>query len=174
MSKLLERTSAPARMADLEPDIDGLSNVRSANLPNFSIVDVIPLPISAALLANSDRAPFLEPLPSPMGDPFAACLCDSVSSDCLCDPTLVDDCLFCACARTARNSAVLSCMEDVAIENYQRLAHDRASNHRLFAPGPVVYSWLRVRLFCLMLEYGCYPVTVKFLVCLKGAGSSAC
>lgn len=83
MSELLERTSAPRRMADLEPGTDGMSNVHSANLPNFSIVDVIPLPISAALLANSDRAPFLEPLPSPMGDPFAACLCDSVSSDCL-------------------------------------------------------------------------------------------
>ena len=68
---------------DLEPGADEESNVHSANLPNFSIVDVIPLPISAALLANSDRAPLLEPWPSPMGDPFAACFCDSVSSDCL-------------------------------------------------------------------------------------------
>ena len=113
-------------MAVLEPGTDVESNVHSANLPSFSIVDVIPLPISAALLANSDRAPFLEPLPSPMGDPFAACFCDSVSSDCLCDPTLVDECLFCACARTARNSAVRSCIEDVAMGNYLSPADSRA------------------------------------------------
>ncbi len=86
-------------------------HVRSASLPSFSIVPVIPLPISAALLANSDRAPFLGPLISPFGDPFAALLCDSVSRDCLCWPIFVDDCRFCACARTVLNSAVRSCMD---------------------------------------------------------------
>jgi hypothetical protein len=90
-------------------------NVRSASLPSFSIVPVIPLPISAALLANSDRAPFLGPLTSPFGDPFAALLCDSVSRDCLCWPIFADDCRFCACARTALNSAVRSCMDVVVI-----------------------------------------------------------
>ena len=57
--------------------------VHSASLPSFSIVPVMPRPISAALLANSDRAPFLVPLVSPLGDPLAARFCDSVSSDCL-------------------------------------------------------------------------------------------
>ena len=55
----------------------------SASLPSFSIVPVMPRPISAALLANSDRAPFLVPLVSPLRDPLAARFCDSVSSDCL-------------------------------------------------------------------------------------------
>lgn len=86
-------------------------HVRSASLPSFSIVPVIPLPISAALLANSDRAPFLDPLASPFGDPFASLFCDSVSRDCLCWPIFVDDCRFCACARTVLNSAVRSCMD---------------------------------------------------------------
>ena len=86
-------------------------HVRSANLPSFSIVPVMPLPISAALRANSDRAPFLAPLASPLGDPFAALLCESGSRNCLCWPIFVDDCRFCACARTALNSAVRSCTD---------------------------------------------------------------
>ena len=90
-------------------------HIHSASLPSFSIVPVIPRPISAALLANSDRAAFLGPLASPLGDPLAALLCDSVSNDSLWAPILVDVCLFCACARTARNSAVRSCIEVVTI-----------------------------------------------------------
>lgn len=35
-------------------------NIRSANLPSFSIVAVMPLPISAAFLANSDLAPLFD------------------------------------------------------------------------------------------------------------------
>lgn len=57
--------------------------VHSASLPSFSIVPVMPRPISAALLANSDRAPRLAPLTSPLGDPLAALLWASVSNDCL-------------------------------------------------------------------------------------------
>lgn len=75
----------------------------------------MPRPISAAFLANSDLAPFLEPFGSPFGDPFAARLWVSVSSDCRCAPTLADDFLFCACAKTVLNSAVRSCTEVVTI-----------------------------------------------------------
>lgn len=60
-----------------------IRHVHSASLPSFSIVPVMPRPISAALLANSDRAPFLALLTSPLGDPLAARLCESVSKDCL-------------------------------------------------------------------------------------------
>lgn len=104
----LER-QGPERLCN--PYMHPERHVRSASLPSFSIVPVIPLPISAALLANSDRAPFLGPLTSPFGDPFAALLCDSVSRDCLCWPIFADDCRFCAWARTALNSAVRSCMD---------------------------------------------------------------
>lgn len=65
-------------------------HLHSASLPNFSIVPVIPLPMSAALLANSDLAPLLGLVESPSRDPLAALLCDSVSSDCLCAPTLFE------------------------------------------------------------------------------------
>lgn len=75
----------------------------------------MPRPISAALLANSDRAPLLATLMSPLGDPLAARFCDSVRSDCLWAPIFVEDCRFCAWARTALNSAVRSCIEVVVI-----------------------------------------------------------
>ena len=90
-------------------------HVHSASLPSFSIVPVIPRPISAALLANSDRCPFLGTFASPLRNPLAALLCESVSNDCLWALILVDVCLFCAWARTARNSAVRSCIEVVTI-----------------------------------------------------------
>lgn len=90
-------------------------HVHSANLPSFSIVPVMPLPISAALLANSDLATFLGPLTSPFGEPFATLLCDPVRRDCRCEPTFVEDSCFCACAKTALNSGVRSCMEVVVI-----------------------------------------------------------
>ena len=96
------------------PDTDADFHIRSASLPSFSIVPVMPFPISAALLANSDLAPFLADLATPLTSPLAL-LCVSVSRDCLCAPTFVDDCRFCACARTARNSAVRSCIEAVII-----------------------------------------------------------
>lgn len=83
-------------------------NIRSASLPNFSIVTVMPLPISAAFLANSDLAPLLELWISPFGDPLAALRCDSVRRDCRCAPLLNEDCRFWAWANTALNSAVRS------------------------------------------------------------------
>ena len=79
------------------------------------MVPVMPRPISAALLANSDRAPLLADLISPLVDPLAARFCDSVSKDCLWAPIFVEDCRFCAWARTALNSAVRSCIEVVVI-----------------------------------------------------------
>lgn len=94
--------------------------VHCASLSSFSIVPVMPRPISAAFLANSDRAPFLGPFVSPFGDPFAARLCLSVSNDCRWAPTLADDFLFCACAKTVLNSAVRSCTEVVTIIRERR------------------------------------------------------
>ena len=94
--------------------------VHCANLSSFSIVPVMPRPISAAFLANSDLAPFLGPFSSPLGDPFAARLCVSVSNDCRCTPTLAEDFLFCACAKTVLNSAVRSCIEVVTIIRKRR------------------------------------------------------
>ena len=75
----------------------------------------MPSPISAALLAHYDLAPLLPFYTSPMGDPLAARFCDSVSKDCLWAPIFVEDCRFCAWARTALNSAVRSCIEVVVI-----------------------------------------------------------
>lgn len=89
--------------------------IHCANLSSFSIVPVMPLPISAAFLANSDLTPFLAPFSSPFGEPFAARLCVSVSSDCRCAPALADAFFFCACAKTVLNSAVRSCIEVVTI-----------------------------------------------------------
>ena len=88
--------------------------VRSASLPNFSIVPVMPLPISAARLANSDRPPFF-PWASPLRLPLAALFSDSVSNDCLDAPTFVVARFFCAWARTALNSIVLSWIEEVTM-----------------------------------------------------------
>jgi hypothetical protein len=57
-------------------------DIHCASLSSFSIVPVMPRPISAAFRANSDLAPLLGPLVSPFGDPLAARLWASVNSDC--------------------------------------------------------------------------------------------
>jgi hypothetical protein len=88
-----------------------LSNdLHCANFSNFPIVCEMPLPISAARLANSDLLGF-----SPFALPFAAAFCESVRSDCLCAPTLDEACRFWTCVRTDRNSFVLSWIEETAI-----------------------------------------------------------
>jgi hypothetical protein len=56
-------------------------DIRCANFSNFPMVTPMLLPISAALLANSDLLGF------PSGLPFAAAFCESVRRDCLCAPT---------------------------------------------------------------------------------------
>ena len=115
-------------------------HIRSASLPSFSIVPVMPRPISAALLANSDRTPLLGPLVSPFGDPLAARFWDSVSSDCLWAPIFVEDCRFCAWARTALNSAVRSCIDVVVIfEQGARAAVELKSSIR----PPWLFALLR-------------------------------
>ena len=80
----------PIDLGSLRAAVPGLcikeiwaQHVHSASLPSFSMVPVMPRPISAALLANSDRAPLFALLTSPLGDPLAARFCDSVSKDCL-------------------------------------------------------------------------------------------
>ena len=65
------------------------SILHCASFSNLPIVPEIPLPISAALLANSDLLGFA----SPFALPFAA-FCESVRSDCLCAPTFDDPCRF--------------------------------------------------------------------------------
>ena len=82
-----------------------------ASFSNFPIVAAIPLPISAALLANSDLLGF----PSTVAPSFAAAFCESVRSDCLCAPTLDEACRLCTWVRTDRNSFVRSWIEDTAI-----------------------------------------------------------
>jgi hypothetical protein len=57
---------------------------------SLAIVPEMPLPISAAFLANSDLLGFV----SPFAEPFAA-FCESVRSDCLCAPILDDAWRFC-------------------------------------------------------------------------------
>ncbi len=100
-------------------------DIHSANLPNFSIVPVMPLPISAAFLANSDLAPFLRPWISPFGDPLTAFRCDSARTDCRGGPIFDEDCRFCACAKTARNSAVRSWIEVVPIISGSMISRNR-------------------------------------------------
>lgn len=75
-----------------------------ANFSNLPIVPDMPLPISAALLANSD----LRGLPSPFPLPLAAAFCESVRRDCLCAPTFDDACRRCTWVKTDLNSVVLS------------------------------------------------------------------
>jgi len=77
--------------------------VHCASFSNFPMVPPIPLPISAALLANSD----LLGLESPSALPPAA-FCESVRSDFLWAPIFEEACRFCACARTDLNSIVRS------------------------------------------------------------------
>ena len=77
-----------------------------ASFSNLPIVTEMPLPISAALLANSDLLGF--------ASPFAA-FCASVRSDCLCAPTFDDACRFCTWVRTDLNSFVRSWIEDTAM-----------------------------------------------------------
>jgi hypothetical protein len=88
--------------------------VRSANFCNFSMVPDIPLPISAARLANSDR----RGRPFPVASPFAAAFWESLRSDCRCAPTLDEACRFCTCVRTDRNSFVRSCIDATAIADF--------------------------------------------------------
>ena len=78
---------------------------KSASLCNFSVVPVMPRPMSAARFANSDLAPLFLGPPSPDSDPF--CLCPSVKRFSLSPFPL---CLRFACASTALNSAVRSWM----------------------------------------------------------------
>lgn len=52
---------------------------------SLAIVPEIPLPISAAFLANSDLLGFVSPFVEPL-----AAFCESVRSDCLCAPILDD------------------------------------------------------------------------------------
>jgi len=84
-------------------------DIRCANFSNFPMVTPMLLPISAALLANSDLLGF------PSGLPFAAAFCESVRRDCLCAPTFDEACRRCTCVRTERNSLVRSCIEETAI-----------------------------------------------------------
>jgi len=81
-----------------------------ARFSNFSMVDEIPLPISAAFRANSDLLGF-----EAFASPFAAFFCESVRRDCLCAPTLEVACLRWNWVRTDRNSFVRSCIDDTAI-----------------------------------------------------------
>lgn len=68
----------------------------------------MPLPISAAWRAKSDRLGFLD-------SPSAAAFCASVSSDRRWDPTLDEFWRRCACARTDLNSAVRSWTDATAM-----------------------------------------------------------
>lgn len=82
--------------------------VRCASLSNLPMVALIPLPICAALRANSERA-----LRSPVAVPFASFFCASERSE---ERGLfVVLCLFLACASIARNSGVLSWIEMLVI-----------------------------------------------------------
>ncbi len=83
-------------------------HVRWASLSNFAIVPVMPLPISAALRANSDLVPLRAPFASPFGDPEASLLCLSESSDCRCAPIFEIAWRFSICVRIERNSLVRS------------------------------------------------------------------
>ena len=65
------------------------SNIHCASLSSFAMVPVIPLPISAALRANSDL-PFRPDVTSPLGEPFASRLWVSESRACRCAPTFDD------------------------------------------------------------------------------------
>lgn len=76
------------------------------------MVPPIPLPISAALLANSDRLGFESPSALP-----PAAFCESVKRDLRCAPIFDVACLFCACARTDLNSVVRSWMEDTILSD---------------------------------------------------------
>ena len=87
---------------------------RCANLSSFPIVAVMPLPICAAFLANSDLDRF-PPGTCQFAPPSAALRCASVRSACLCPPTLVEDCFFCAWFRMDLNSLVRSCIEVVTM-----------------------------------------------------------
>jgi len=78
-----------------------------ASFSNLPIVSEMPLPISAALLANSDLLGF--------ASPFAAAFCESVRSDCRCAPTFDDACRFWTWVRTDLNSVVRSWIEDTAM-----------------------------------------------------------
>jgi hypothetical protein len=80
----------------------------SASLCSFAVVAVIPRPISAAFLANSDLLPFGAPASA---DPFASRRCESDSSACRCAPTLVEAMRFWAWPRIALNSPVRSWMD---------------------------------------------------------------
>lgn len=77
---------------------------RSASLCSFAVVAVMPRPISAALLANSD----LLPCGAPSADPFASLRCESDSKAWRCAPTLVEAMRFWAWPRMALNSPVRS------------------------------------------------------------------
>lgn len=97
------------RQKSLTHDHQGKSS-HCANFSNFPIVPDIPLPISAALLANSDRLGCASPFA-----PVFAAFCESERSDCRCAPTFDDVCRRCTWAKTDRNSVVRSWIEDTAI-----------------------------------------------------------
>jgi hypothetical protein len=82
--------------------------VRRASRSNLPIVALMPLPICAALRANSERA-----LRSPLAVPLASFFCASERSEER-GPFAVF-CRFFACARMARNSGVLSWIEVLVI-----------------------------------------------------------
>jgi hypothetical protein len=97
-------------------------DIRCANFSNFPMVTPMLLPISAALLANSDLLGF------PSGLPFAAAFCESVRRDCLCAPTFDEACRRCTCVRTERNSLVRSCIEETAIASDGRWSESQGKD----------------------------------------------
>jgi hypothetical protein len=101
-------------------------DIRCANFSNFPMVTPIPLPISAALLANSDLLGF------PSGLPFAAAFCESVRRDCLCAPTFDEACRRCTCVRTERNSLVRSCIEETAMASDGRWPESQGKDGRIW------------------------------------------
>jgi hypothetical protein len=101
-------------------------DIRCANFSNFPMVTPMLLPISAALLANSDLLGF------PSGLPFAAAFCESVRRDCLCAPTFDEACRRCTCVRTERNSLVRSCIEETAIASDGRWSESQGKDGRIW------------------------------------------
>jgi hypothetical protein len=89
---------------------------RCASFSSFPIVPEIPLPISAARLANSDLLGFR----SPFADPLAAAFCASDNNDCLWAPTLEDVWRRCAWTNTDRNSFVRSWIEVTAMMSNEK------------------------------------------------------